>query len=210
MALHLALTGMSNAGKSYWADRLEREAGFRVHGIDRAIARRLGLERDPLEAEPALARWMGQPSSAGYPQREQEYLRLETDAMAEAFEALREPGDHVIDTTGSVIHLPGGTRRRLRECCHVLWLSLSTVTLDEMIERFRECPKPLVWSGHYQPRPGEDGTSALERCYPRLLDARLRLYSQLAHQQLDAGRLRQDPPTTGQFIRMIEEERHAL
>lgn len=210
MAMHLALVGMSNAGKSYWAARLAREARFQVLGIDQAIARRLQLDPDPGGAELALASWMGLPSAVNYPEREAEYLALEAEELNKALDCLTQSGKYVIDTTGSVIHLNPVSLQRLRSTCHVLWLSLSAVTLDEMIGRFQACPKPLIWSGFYQPESGEAEAAALERCYPLLLNSRVQLYSQLAHQELDGGELRRNPPDINEFIRIIQEECHAL
>jgi hypothetical protein len=109
----LCLVGMSGVGKSFWSKRLA-ERGWTTHDCDARIASRLAELVSPAPGEEpvhALGRWMGMPWSAGYPTREEAYLRLESQVTRAALEACRE--GHVLDTTGSVVSLDAKLLRGL-------------------------------------------------------------------------------------------------
>jgi len=200
----LCFVGMSGIGKSFWARRLAREAGFVVHDCDAEIGRRLS---SIVTAEPgeelvtALGRWMGMPWTPGYAEREARYLALEETVTREAL-AAAESG-HVIDTTGSAIYLPRDLLDDLRARCRVVYLRTPDARRDAMLERYLEEPKPVVWSGAF-PADASDPRAALPAAHAELLAFRDRAYTELAHVTLDGGALEASPPTVERFLADID------
>ncbi len=203
--VRLCLIGMSGVGKSFWAKRLV-DRGWTRHDCDGAIgARFASLVAAPGE-EPvhALGRWMGMPWSEGYAAREARYLALEEEVTGEALDAARaQPGDHVIDATGSVIHLGDEVREGLREACRVVYLRTPDARREAMLRRYLEEPKPVVWAGAFDARPGERPEDALPRCYEALLAARDRRYQAMAHVTVDGAALEADDPGVEGFLARI-------
>jgi shikimate kinase len=189
----LCLVGMSGIGKSFWAQRLAVEKHFVRHDCDGAIADELaGLVETAAGESPvhALGRWMGMPWTAGYAEREARYLALEErvtrGALAAASTGARQ---HVIDTTGSVVYLSAELRTALREDARVIYLRSPEHARDAMLERYRLEPKPVVWSGAFEPGAGEPPADALPRCFAELLRRRDALYTAMAHVVLDGAAL---------------------
>lgn len=194
----LCLVGMSGIGKSHWARRLAVERRFVRHDCDGAIAAELRSLVPVAEGEEpvhALGRWMGMPWSEGYASRERRYLALEERVTREALAAVRAgAGDHVIDTTGSVVYLPAELHGALRETCRVVYLRTPERAREAMLERYLVEPKPVVWSGAFEPRAGEEAADALPRCFAELLRRRDALYTALAHVVLDGAELEARAP----------------
>jgi hypothetical protein len=70
-------------------------------------------------------------------------------------------------------------------------LDVGDNSLDVLMERFFANPKPVAWSGHFTIRRGESRDEALRRCYPLLLQTRLKKYRELAHMSIPAETLRE-------------------
>lgn len=184
----LCLVGMSGVGKSFWAKRLEA-AGHRRRDCDAEIAAELGALVVPGPGEEpvhALGRWMGMPWHEGYAAREAAYLALEERVTRAALDALvGGPAPSVLDTTGSVIYLSPALLADLGRRTRVVYLRTPEERCAEMLRRYLEEPKPVVWGGLFD-AGSEAPEQALPRCYAALLAARDARYQALAHVTLDA------------------------
>jgi shikimate kinase len=171
----LAFIGMSNAGKTYRSNVLRSELDFAWYHVDGAIGAVLGFS-DIKE----ISDWMGLPSSPDYTKREQEYLALENKYTRQS--AMNTDGKNLVfDTTGSVVHLEPETLSILHQNCLMVHLDVGDDSLEPLIKKFFAHPKPVAWCGHFATTPSETETSALKRCYPKLLAWRLAQYRELAH-----------------------------
>ncbi len=184
----LTLIGMSGVGKSFWAERL-REEGFTWLDCDRAIAdsltELLSLNADEAPVH-AVGRWMGMPWRDGYPTRQARYLALEAKATRNMLNAaVSQEASSVVDTTGSVVYLPDALLGELRQKTHVLYLAVPEGRHQQLLERYLDEPKPVLWGDTYRPLGSEEAHETLRRCYPDLLSDRDRRYRALAHQTLD-------------------------
>ncbi len=190
----LALVGMSGIGKSHHAALLAAR-GVVHHDIDAAIAERIGDLCAPLPGErpvETVGRWMGMPWVEGRAEREAEYLALEAELTEAAIDAALGPGEHVIDTTGSVIYLPPATLDRLRARATVVHLVSRTDRLDALVERYLSEPKPVIWGEHWVPARTVSRREALEQCYAGLLAYREARYAAIAHRSVDAESITTD------------------
>jgi shikimate kinase len=198
--VRVCLIGMSGVGKSFWAKRLV-ERGWTRHDCDGAIAAQLAALAPPLPHEEpvhALGRWMGMPWSDGYAEREARYLALEEDVTRAALErAQADPGEHVIDATGSVIYLSAALRLELRASCRVVYLYSSPERRAAMLARYLEEPKPVVWAGAFHGEPSD-----LAKRYEELLALRDRRYAELAHVTLSDLEAH-DPGVDGFLARVL-------
>jgi shikimate kinase len=182
--MRLSLIGMSGTGKSHWARKFA-EAGFEVIGCDDLIAERLnaqGLLTQRSLAE--VGQWLGLPDEAGYQARADQYLAAEQAVMAEITARLAQSADParcVIDTTGSVIYMPPEILNALRQTTRVIYLDIIPAVREAMLRRYLENPPPVIWHGQFDQKPGETRQQAFERCYPRLLAERERLYRKACH-----------------------------
>lgn len=193
----LAFVGMSNAGKSYRSKVLHNERDFLWYHVDEEIQKALGFA-DMSE----ISTWMGYPTSEGYTEREQRYLELENLYTAHA--AMQTHGKNLVfDTTGSVIHLQPETLQILSDNCLVVNLEVPEDSLQALIEKFFEEPKPVAWCGRFNQLPGEDTNTALRRCYPALLHARLSAYRAVSHITIPAPFVRDT--TADETLRIIQE-----
>lgn len=179
----LSFVGMSNCGKSYRAKTLAHDSDFFWYQVDDDIQKELGLG-----GQEAVSAWIGYPTSLTYPERERRYIDLENKFTGQA--AMQSPGKNfVFDTTGSVIHLDSSVLDLLRENTLVVHLDVGDESLENLIEQFFRMPKPVAWSGYFTQKSGESEESALRRCYPTLLQERLKRYRALAHINIDASEL---------------------
>jgi shikimate kinase len=169
--LRLALIGMSGSGKSHWGKNLAAlgcptiscDGGYQgIHGV---------------------AAWMGWPDGPTYAERESEYLREEIATLDEVLSSLEKDPKRelVLDTTGSVICTGNHMLYRLRRQMTVVYLAASPEETQLLIERYLRDPKPVLWQGVFQPRPGETPHDTIVRCYPLLIAARRQSYEALAH-----------------------------
>lgn len=188
----ICLVGMSNVGKSHWAQRLADEAGYEVMDCDLELARVLFPGAPDVSAAHELAAWLGQPGDPGYAAASTHLLMVERMVMQTVLARLRgrvAPALQplVIDTGGSVIHAGEDVLDGLRELTRVVYLEAAPERAGAMYARYLRQPKALIWADAWQPLPGEPVMAARERCYPALLASRARRYAGLAHVTLPAA-----------------------
>ena len=215
--LRLALIGMSGAGKSYWTKRLAA-AGFPTISCDDQIEARLAsvLQAGGFSGINGVAAWMGWPDRSTYAEREAQYLADETATLDDVLTSLeRNPHEELIlDTTGSVIYCGNHLLHRLRRLMAIVYLAASADEQQLLIRRYLEDPKPVLWRGAFQPKPGETPRDTVARCYPTLIAARRQSYEALAHCTVPVAALRQSSPESGdatasageRFLEKIREQ----
>lgn len=194
--LRLALIGMSGAGKSYWSKHLSSPT-LPAISCDDLIESRLAptLQAGGFRGINGVAAWMGWPDSPTYAERESQYLSEEISSLDEILTGLeKNPSSALIlDTTGSVIHTGNNLLFRLRKLMTVVYLAASAEEQQLLIRRYLEDPKPVLWRGAFQPRPGEASADTVARCYPALIAARRQSYEALAHCTVPVAELRELP-----------------
>jgi hypothetical protein len=204
--LRLALIGMSGAGKSFWTRRLA-EAGAPAVSCDDRIEQRLKprLAAGGFAGINGVAAWMGWPDSPSYAEREAQYLEAEIATLDEILSELEQDPRKslVLDTTGSVIYTGNHLLRRLRRLTRVVYLSASDEEQQLLIQRYLSDPKPVLWRGAFQPRPGEPARETVARCYPHLILARRQSYAALAHGTVNVSALRALPHEAGAFLSLL-------
>ncbi len=192
--LRLALVGMSGAGKSYWTKRLAA-LGFPTLSCDDQIESRLSsvLQAWGFSGINGVAAWMGWPDRTTYAEREAQYLAEETATLDDVLNGLeKNPHDKLIlDTTGSVIYCGNHLLHRLRRQLTIVYLAASADEQQLLIKRYLENPKPVLWRGAFQPKPGETPRETVARCYPALIAARRQSYEALAHCTVPVAGLRE-------------------
>ena len=192
--LRLALVGMSGAGKSHWTTHIAA-AGYPAISCDTQIENRLkpALETGGYSGINGVAAWMGWPHLPTYAEREAAYLSEEIAVLDEVLTSLeKNPGrDLVLDTTGSVIYVGNHLLHRLRKQMLVVFLAASRDEQELLIQRYLEDPKPVLWRGAFQARPGEDPKETVARCYPALIGARRQSYEAIAHCSIPVSELRE-------------------
>ena len=205
--LRLALIGMSGAGKTFWTKKLAAN-GCPAVSCDNRIEQELAsrLAAGSYSGINGVAAWMGWPDSATYAQRESEYLAEEIHTLDEILTELeQQPGKSlVLDTTGSVIYCGNNLLMRLRRQVTIVHLAASVVEQQLLIERYLNDPKPVLWRGAFQPKPGEKPRETVARCYPALIAARRQSYEALAHCTLQVAELRDGFLDAPSFLKMIQ------
>jgi len=198
--LRLALIGMSGAGKSHWAKNLAAH-GCPAVCCDDEIESRLApvLQSGGYTGINGVAAWMGWPDSPTYREREAQYLGEEIATLDQVLSDLaKDPKrELILDTTGSVIYTGNNILFRLRRQMTVIYIAASADEQQLLIERYLQDPKPVLWRGAFQPRPGETPPDTVARCYPALIAARRQSYQALAHLTVLTRSLREiSPPGT--------------
>ena len=204
--LRLALIGMSGAGKTFWTKKLA-EGGVPAVSCDDRIEQRLAprLAAGGYVGINGVAAWMGWPDSATYAEREAEYLAEEIHTLDEVLHQLeKDPKKSlVLDTTGSVIYTGNHLLMRLRRQMTIVYLAASAKEQELLIERYLNDPKPVLWRGAFQPKPGETPRETVARCYPKLIAARRQSYEALAHCTLAVAELRDASLHAEAFLKMV-------
>jgi hypothetical protein len=207
--LRLALIGMSGAGKTYWG-RCLAFAGYKVISCDDVIEARLArrLAAGGFSGINGVAAWMGWPDSPTYAEREAQYLSEEIATLEETLTSLqRSPKQSlVLDTTGSVIYAGNHHLLRLRKLLTVVYLAASSDEQQILIDRYLADPKPVLWRGAFQPKPGESPRETVARCYPALVAARRQSYEALAHVTLPFAALREATLDADAFLAEIRAQ----
>ena len=198
--LRLALVGMSGAGKSYWTKRLAAE-NIPAISCDSQIEMRLAhtLQEGGFQGINGVAAWMGWPDSPTSAEREAQYLAEEIATLDQVLSDLEANPQRelILDTTGSVIYTGNNILFRLRRQMIIVYLAASSGEQQLLIQRYLQDPKPVLWRGAFQPRPGETPHDTVARCYPALITARRQSYEALAHLTLSTASLREiSPPGT--------------
>jgi hypothetical protein len=205
--LRLALVGMSGAGKTFWAKKLEA-SGYPAISCDDRIEQKLAqrLVAGGYRGINGVAAWMGWPDSATYAARESDYLAEEIHTLDEILTELENQPEKalVLDTTGSVIYVGNNLLMRLRRQMTIVYLAASAQEQQLLIERYLNDPKPVLWRGAFQARAGESPRETVARCYPALIAARRRSYEALAHCTLQVAALRDGSLDAAAFLKMIQ------
>jgi len=204
--MKVSLIGMSGSGKTYWAKKLKAK-GFTYFCCDDLIEKKLGFELQQLgyAGIADVASWMGQPFDSYYPTRSQQYLDFEKDAIDEIYdnlETISETDNVVIDTTGSVIYT--SNKKKLSELTKIVYLEVPLIVTKEMYKLYLKDPKPVIWGNSFSKKNGETDMDALRRCYPKLLDFRVKKYEQLAGRTLNYYRLRTENFGVEDFIELVK------
>ena len=182
----ISFAGMSSVGKSYWADRLQKEKDYQKYSCDESIEKKMASEPDfyGYKGTAGLARWMGQPGDERYAENSRRYLELETEVLSDILSRIETGGskNFVVDTTGSVIYQPPELLRALKRLTKVIYFEMPASMIGKMTDRYLDNgdPKPVIWGDLYRPNPGENKKEALRRCYPALLLYRSKLYEMIA------------------------------
>jgi shikimate kinase len=207
--VRLALIGMSGAGKTFWTKKLAA-SGYHTVSCDDRIEQKLAprLAADGYAGINGVAAWMGWPDSARYSERESEYLAEEIHALDEILTELggQQQKSLVLDTTGSVIYTGNNLLMRLRRQMTIVYLAASAEEQQLLIERYLNDPKPVLWRGAFQPKPGEKPHDTVARCYPALMAARRQSYEALAHCTLQVAALRDGALDAAAFLKMIQDK----
>ena len=180
--LRIAFVGMSNVGKSYRSKVLRDESGFDWYQVDKEIMKSLNFA-----GMDEVAEWLGLPHTDTYQERQRIYL--DAEAKHTKVDFLDTDRNLVFDTTGSVVYLQVPTIAWLRENCLIVNLEAEERSVDAMICKFFEQPKPIIWNGLFKQRRGETEKDTVERCYPILLRDRLEKYRAMAHVNVSADDL---------------------
>ncbi|HUL16066.1 MAG TPA: AAA family ATPase [Terriglobales bacterium] len=207
--LRLALIGMSGAGKTFWARRLASD-GYRVISCDDVIEARLArrLAAGGFSGINGVAAWMGWPNNPQYAEREAQYLSEEIATLDETLTSLQRSPEQslVLDTTGSIIYAGNHHLLRLRKLLTVVYIAASADEQQILIERYLADPKPVLWRGAFQPKPGESARETVARCYPALVAARRQSYEALAHVTLPFAILREASLDAEAFLAEIRAQ----
>ncbi len=207
--LRIALIGMSGTGKTFWTKKLA-ESGVAAISCDDRIEEKLAprLAAGGYAGINGVAAWMGWPDSSTYAEREAEYLAEEIHTLDEALVQLEKQPEKalVLDTTGSVIYTGNHLLMRLRRQMTIVYLAASALELQVLIERYLNDPKPVLWRGAFQPKPGETSRETVARCYPPLIEARRQSYEALAHCTLQVSALRDVSLNADAFLKMIHSK----
>ena len=187
--IHLALIGMSGAGKSYWSSKLINQ-GFHSFCCDDLIEKKLEeFLWLPNGKKLSMAEWMGHPYESHYIQAEKNYLEFEVEMMESICSFLREDEyrgkNVVVDTTGSLIYTGETLIGCLREITTIVYLKAQLGSIKAMYETFLRDPKPVLWQGRFNKQPQESNQEALLRCYPELLRSRQSEYEHYADVVID-------------------------
>ena len=201
----IGLIGMSGAGKSSWAERLAA-AGYAWLHCDALIAERLRAQFDIGDGSVYdLGAWMGFPYEARYDEREALYLAHEAavlDTIADAL-SVTPAQNTIIDMTGSAIYVDSDVLARIKQLATIVYLAVSDSTQTRMLEHYLDSPRPVIWRGAFEPRPGEAPAAALARCYPLLLADRDRRYRALSQVTLDDTQHRDPAYSVDAFLRAV-------
>jgi hypothetical protein len=207
--LRLVLIGMSGAGKTFWTKKLAASR-FPAVSCDDRIEQKLAsrLAAGGYTGINGVAAWMGWPDSATYTERESEYLAEEIHTLDEILTEIEKHPEKslVLDTTGSVIYAGNNLLMRLRRQMTIVHLAASAAEQHLLMERYLNDPKPVLWRGAFQPKPGEAPQETVARCYPALIAARRQSYEALAHCTLEVAALREGSLDAPAFLKMIQSK----
>src|SRR5260370_29154549 len=207
--LRLALIGMSGAGKTFWTKKLAASR-YPAISCDDRIEQKLAprLAAGGYAGINGVAAWMGWPDSAAYVERESEYLAEEIHTLGEILTEIEKQPEKslVLDTTGSVIYTGNNLLMRLRRQMTIVHLAASAEEQQLLIERYLKDPKPVLWRGAFEPKPGEAPRETVARCYPALIAARRQSYEALAHCTLQVAALRDGALDAPAFLKMIQSK----
>ena len=207
----ISLIGLSGCGKSTWAQRLVKERGFKRFCCDDMIEERLhsDLFSSGINGIRGVAFWMGQPYESYFAERQAKYLTREAGVVGEIVQtlALSSSKDEniVIDTTGSFIYLDPALCHSLKKHSKMVYLQVADGDVPQMFRQYLADPKPVVWRDSFSQLPGESNIDALARCYPPLIESRMRRYESYADIVLPMAFADRANLSTDDFLIRIED-----
>lgn len=207
--MKISLIGMSGSGKSYWSKKLE-EKGFKRICCDDLIEKRLDSELKKLgySGISDVSKWMGQPYDKRYKKNSQKYLRFEIEVMEEICNYLKRADNNeniVVDTTGSVIYIDNNILNSLKQYSKIVNLHTPSLIQKKMYEEYMKNPKPVIWADAFSKMKKESNIKALMRCYPNLLNLRIKKYKDIAEIIFDYYILRDNIFDESKFIEIIKK-----
>ncbi len=206
----ISLIGLSGCGKSTWAQRLAQERGFKRFCCDDMIEERLHNElfSAGINGIRGVAFWMGQPYEHFFPDRQSTYLTREAGVIAEIVQTLAlnqsEEQDIVIDTTGSFVYLDPALCLSLKKHSTLVYLQVPEGDVSQMFRQYLADPKPVVWKDSFNMQPGESNIQALSRCYPELIESRIKLYQSYADVVVPVAFADRGALSTDEFISKLK------
>jgi len=171
--LQIAFIGMSNIGKSWWAEKLKQYKKFKYLSVDLEISKIIGKSW-PKE----MAKWMGYPYEKKYSKTQKRYLELENKITKNC--KIPNNKNFILDTTGSFVHLNEKIHKFIKENFLIIEFDASKFMLDKMMEKFFLKPKTIVWGDFFKQKKDELPIDALRRSYPKLLNWRIEKFRELA------------------------------
>ena len=182
--LVLSLIGMSNIGKTYWAEKFKKIGFYHAH-CDNLIEEKLRdakIISKNIQGINRIAKWMGYPYEARFKEAQIKYLGFEKESLMGIMEKLDKGalGNTIIDTTGSVIYTGSKVYKKLRAKSLIVYIKETEEMRKRMFENFIKIPKPVIWGNIYKKRKNENKEEALARCYRKLLEYRAKLYEKYA------------------------------
>jgi len=195
---------MSNIGKSYWSKQLE-QVGYKRFSIDDMIIEKASLGIDDVTG---MAKWLGQPWSEGYADREKQYLAWENESVLEVLEQLssfKEDDKIVIDTTGSMFYVEQTTIDRLVNSTKVVYLIAPEHIKQKMLQKYIDNPKPVIWYGLFTQKGSETRGQALARSYDELLNFRAKTYRKYSDIIINYDHRFQPDYSVEDFLREINQ-----
>ena len=107
-----------------------------------------------------------------------------------------------MDTTGSVIYTGEGILKRLSQYTTVVHLAITSEVREQLLKAYVSNPHPMLWRDIFSKEPGETNKEALERCYPKLIIARQRLYERNADVEIDYYTRREEGFGVSDFLHL--------
>jgi shikimate kinase len=202
---------MAGSGKSYWSKKLEQQGFLRIT-VDDLIEAKLEKELTTLGYRGIndMAKWLGRPDEKKYQETSAKYIDFERDSILEILAIVHKHSGGkqsvVIDTTGSVVYVPSDILRELKYRTNMVYIHTPESAHKELVKRFINDPKPIIWGNVFTRHSGETYRQALARCYPMLLKERMSRYKELADVTLDFEYLTKPKLTAGDIIERITEE----
>jgi len=201
--MKIIFIGMSNSGKTYWSKKLKKEKGFLYFGCDDFIQKKLNLK-----SIEDLSNWLGLPHEKKYIKNSQIYLRYEEEATKTAINLLKkeENKNIVIDTTGSIVHLPLKYLQDLSRLGIIIYLKIPEKEVKKMIQLYFTHPKPVIWGNFFKKKKDDHNPiEKIKKSYPQLLSYRQKVYQKFAHLVLDCLQLRNSNYTSDDFLEIIKK-----
>ena len=183
----ITLTGMSGLGKSYWSKVLATKGYKRFCCDDMIEDRIVKFIKIPNKKEIDIGKWMGFPFEKKYRRNENIYLTFEIEVLSEIISYLQtaDPAEKiVIDTTGSAPYSGDDIMKQLKALSFVIHLSVSQDHQREMLEKYINNQRPVLWGELYVKKSCETEKEALARSYEALLVYREKLYKKYAHHSI--------------------------
>jgi len=183
----LVLIGMSNSGKTYWSKKLKKEKGYQYFSCDDYIQKKLNFK-----SMEDLSSWLKFPYEKNYLKNSQLYLQYEKEAVEMALKLIKNNQNKkiVIDTTGSIVHLPLYYLKKLSLVSKIIYLKIEKKAIKNMINLYFNNPKTVIWGNFFKKEKNKDPIENLKQSYPKLLSFRQKRYQKFAHVTLDSFQLR--------------------